>query len=316
MAKRERKYDVAKFQTAFTNNKGGRKDERFWVLTKEDKAGTAVIRFLPNKNEDELPFKEQFKHSIFVNGKNFIDRCPTTIGKECPVCEWNKDLDDRDFILENGTYRKKTWICNIMVINDPKAPDNNGKVFLFEFGKQVHDILKETIQPDDGDEPMWYFDPDMGADFKIKVKNNGQFPTWVSSKFLNQTSIDGHLKKFDLTEDGIMDQLFDLDDVITNNSYKEFEELNIKFKGFLAKSDLIGDSGVKKVENEAVDVYSNKKKEVKNIINKKAEVIDDDDDDDEPTPPKSKNKDVVDKKINKVDKVKGYFKQFSDDDDD
>lgn len=255
-----------KFKETFDSPNGKNfKDERFWVLTRDESGnGGAVIRFLPNKKEDDLPFKQMFKHSMFINGKTFIDRCPTTIEKTCPVCDWNK-TQDRDFVMKNGTYRKKSWICNILIISDPKNRENEGKVFLFEFGKQIHDILKEAVQPEDStDTPLFYYCPDNGANFKIKVKKDGQYPTWSRSSFMPPSSIDEDLETLKLTDDDWLNALYDLDDVISENSYKEYDDLKVKFNKFLETIDMDGlaqENEVSKTENGAVESYSRQKNE-------------------------------------------------------
>ena len=336
---RRKRPDYSKFQEKDSNssNNKGRKDERFWVLSKDENFnGNAVIRFLPNKNQEEIPYKLMYKHNVYLGKNSFLDRCPTTIEKDCPVCQWNKDLNDRDFVYKKGLYRKKSWICNILVINDPANEENNGKVFLFEFGKQIYDILMDAINPeidedddeDDRPEPIWYFDLDEGVNFKLKLKKEGTFPTWVKSKFANSPStLESEIERFGLEEDDIINQLYDLDTVIPESSYKEYNELQLKFKNFLDRAELDSTSiQVEKAEDEALETYKSSKasasKKAKQVASMDESDEGDDDGDEEYTPPapkpktnkKSKKDDAVDDKVKKLSSVKDYFKNFDDDD--
>lgn len=250
----------SKFKESFETTKPNYKDERFWVMSKDDTGnGNAVIRFLPNKDQNELPFLLTYKHNVFTNGKNFIDRCPTTIGEECPVCDWNKE-QDRDFVLKNGTYRKKMWICNIMVVADPANPENNGKVFLYEFGKQIYEILKEAIRPSDAsEEPFYYFLYEEGADFKLSLRKEAknQPPSWSRSKFLIPAPIKADINEID-------EHLHNLGEVVPVTAYKKYDELKLKYNKFVKVADFNGvklETKLDEMESKAETVYSRKKAE-------------------------------------------------------
>jgi len=304
------KIHAEKFKENFdSSNSRSYKDERFWVLTRDDSgAGSAVIRFLPNKNEKDLPFKPMFKHSMDINGKKFIDRCPTTIGKDCPICDWNK-TQEKDFIMKNTTYRKKSWICNILVISDPKNRENEGKVFLFEFGKQIFDIIKEAIQPEDKtEEPLFYYCPDSGANFKIKVKKDGQFPTWTRSSFATPSPIDEDLETLNIDDEYWLNAIYNLDDVISENSYKEYAELKTKFNKFLSTIDMNGLSEtneMEKTQKESSESYSRMKQTAETKIEEKEEK-------EVKKEPAKKEAKIESKETNK--KLKNYFEEISDED--
>jgi len=311
------KIHAEKFKENFdSNNTRNYQDERFWVLTRDETGnGNAVIRFLPNKNENDLPFKPTFKHTIKINGKYFIDKCPTTIGKDCPICDWNKG-QDKDFILKNGTYRKKSWICNILVISDPKNRENEGKVFLFEFGKQIYNILKETVQPEEDTEtPLYYYCPDNGANFKLRVRKEGQFGgSWLKSSFMKPSPIDDDLTNLNITDDDWLNSLYNLDEVITGNTYKEYTELKTKFNKYLSNIDMDGLSQtneIDKVEKEGSESYSRLKASAENKI--KETVKETNNENEEDKPKNTEKKPSIQNNATKA-KVKNYFEEVNDDD--
>lgn len=291
-------------------------DERFWVVSKDDSGnGSAVIRFLPNKNEEDLPFKITYKHSIFVNGKRFIDRCPTTLGKDCPICDWNKDQDSEIVKKELKSYRKKHWISNILVISDPKNRENEGKVFLFEFGKQIFDIIKETLQPEDeDDEPLYYYCPTEGANFKIKIKKEAEYSTWARSSFADPSSIDPVLENFNMTDEDWMSQLYDLDEIISEQAYKEYDDLKVKFVKFmgLIKVDGIRENAeFEKSEENSAQSFTRTKREAQKIIDEDEKVADEE--------PEDNSKSATSKKdisLSKRKKVNNFFNKFENEDDD
>ena len=42
--------------------------------------------------------------------------------------------------------RKLSYYANILVVSDPKHPENEGKVFLYKFGKKIFDKITEAMQ--------------------------------------------------------------------------------------------------------------------------------------------------------------------------
>jgi len=335
----KRDYSSAAFLSKIKNEfeqKTFKKDERFWVLSRDkNNAGTAIIRFLPNLDGNELPFLPNFKHSFDLGKtkKTFVEKCPTSIGKTCPICEWNSE-QDKDWVKDNYTYRRKSWICNILVLSDPANPENNGKVFLFEFGKQVYDKLKEALHPDTDEELLLFFDEINGANFKVKVVKEGQFPTWVNSKFLSNSSLEDELEKAKIEEsvEEILEKCFNIKEIIEGNTYKTFDEIKSKFENYL--------KGINKTasadDSENDNSYKNKKAEAKKSEDeetpapKKAKPAPKDEEDEPVAPKKSKpapkeeeDEDVKPAPVAKpkadktdaVKKVKDYFAQYDDSED-
>lgn len=287
------------------------RDPRFWVVSRDEAGnGSAIIRFLPNKNLKDYPFVESYKHSFKLNNKNFIDRCLKTIDKDCPICEWCSS-QDKEFVKKHQIYRKTNYIHNILVENDPANPENNGKVFIFEFGPQLFEVLKEEFM--DEKEEEWYFTIEHNKPFKIKVKPGaGGYGNWTASKFLNQTPID--FDELNITESELMEKLYDLGEFIRQSEYKTYDELKSKFDKFMITNGI--EKEIEKYENDVKEEklandYTDKKREIalgeeddsNEIPVTKIEKIEKAEKVEEP-------KKKVDKKLKKLEEVDDYFKKF------
>jgi len=168
------------------NTSSGSSDDRLWKLD-VDKSGNgyAVIRFLPAPDGEDLPFVKVYSHAFQGPGGWLIDNCLTTLnGQKCPVCEYNSGLwnngTDAGKEVARKQKRKLTYVSNIYVVKDPANPDNEGKVFLFKYGKKIFDKLTEAMQPEFEDEsPIDPFDFWQGANFKLKAKNVAGYRTMI-----------------------------------------------------------------------------------------------------------------------------------------
>ena len=59
---------------------------------------------------------------------------------------WNTGVDS-DKEIARKRKRKLSYYSNIFIVSDPKHPENEGKVFLFKFGKKIFDKITEAMQP-------------------------------------------------------------------------------------------------------------------------------------------------------------------------
>ena len=171
------------------NDKKSYKDDRYWrpELDKSSN-GYAVIRFLPAPGDEELPFARLYTHGFQGKGGWFIENCPTTIGGKCPLCEVNNDLwnsgleSDKDIARQRK--RRLSYISNILVVSDPSNPQNEGKVFLYKYGKKIFDKIQESMKPEFADEtPVDPFDFWKGANFKLKVRKVAGYINYDKSEF-------------------------------------------------------------------------------------------------------------------------------------
>ena len=169
---------------------GGGADERLWK-PELDKSGNgfAVIRFLPAPDGEEMPWAKIWSHAFKgPGGQWYIENSLTTLGKDDPVGEMNRELwnsgRDSDKEIARAQKRKLSYYSNIYVVSDPAHPENEGKVFLYKFGKKIFDKLTEAMQPAFADEtPIDPFNFWKGADFKLKIRKVEGYWNYDKSEF-------------------------------------------------------------------------------------------------------------------------------------
>ena len=64
---------------------------------------------------------------------------------------WNSGIE-ADKETARAQKRRLHYVTNIMVLSDPSNPSNNGKVFLYDFGKKIFDKIMDKMQPEYPDE--------------------------------------------------------------------------------------------------------------------------------------------------------------------
>ena len=171
------------------NTTGGGADERLWK-PELDKTGNgyAVVRFLPSPEGEDIPWAKMYSHAFQGPGGWYIENSlPTTGGKD-PVSEHNRVLwnsgneTDKDVVRKQK--RKLSYYSNIYVVKDPVNPHNEGKVFLFKYGKKIFDKVMEAMQPEFEDEtPINPFDFWKGANFKLKIVKKDGYWNYDKSEF-------------------------------------------------------------------------------------------------------------------------------------
>ena len=178
-----------------TNKKESYKDDRFWrpELDKSSN-GYAVIRFLPASEGEDLPWAKYYSHGFQGKGGWFIENCPTTLGQKCPVCEANSELwnsgIEKDKDIARNRKRRLHYVSNIMIVSDPANPQNEGKVFLYKFGKKIFDKINEAMNPEfDDEEAINPFDFWSGANFKLKVRKVAGFINYDKSEFESTSAL-------------------------------------------------------------------------------------------------------------------------------
>jgi hypothetical protein len=220
-------------------------DERFWSLT-VDKAqnGYAVIRFLPAPDGEDLPFVKIYSHAFQGSSGWLIDNCLTTLNQKCPVCEHNSGLwnngTDAGKEVARKQKRKLTYVSNVYVVKDPANPENEGKVFLFKYGKKIFDKLTEAMQPEfEDEEAIDPFDFWQGANFKLKAKNVAGYRNYDSSEFAPQ----GALLNDDDALEALWKKQYSLTEFVSPDQFKTYEELKARLHSVLgAKSSVRLDS--------------------------------------------------------------------------
>ena len=210
-------------------------DERLWKPELDASGnGYAVIRFLPAPEGESVPWAKLYTHAFKGTGGWLIDNCPTTNGDKCPVCAGNTKLwnsgHESDKAVARDRKRKLSYYSNIYVVNDPKNPDNNGKVFLFKYGKKIHDKILAAMQPEFQDEtPVNVFDFWDGANFKIKIKTVGGYWNYDASEF----SSPAVLSSDDDEMEAIWKQAYSLEAFVAPSEFKSYEDLETRMNSVL-----------------------------------------------------------------------------------
>ena len=212
-------------------------DERLWK-PEVDKAGNgyAVIRFLPAPDGEDLPWAQVWSHAFQGPGGWYIENSLTTLGKKDPVSDLNRTLwnsgSDADKEIARKQKRKLSYYSNIYVLQDPANPQNEGRVFLYKYGKKIFDKLTEAMQPAFADEtPINPFDFWKGADFKVKIRKVEGYWNYDKSEFAEPST----LKGFDDSElELIWKQQYSLTDFTAPDKFKTFEELETRLQTVLS----------------------------------------------------------------------------------
>jgi hypothetical protein len=206
-------------------------DERLWkpTLGKEG-VGSAVIRFLPIIKEGDMPWAKVWSHAFQGPGGWYIENSLTTLGQQDPVSEanrllWNSGLDS-DKEVARKQKRKLSYYSNIYVIKDPANPQNEGRVFLYKYGKKIHDKIIELMQPEfEGQEAIDPFDFWTGADFNLRIKKVAGFWNYDSSSFGNPGVLGGF---DDARLEAIYNKMYDLNEFTDAKNFKSYDELKTR----------------------------------------------------------------------------------------
>lgn len=219
-------------------SEGKSSDDRFWTAT-VDKAGNgyAVIRFLPSAPDEDVPFIRMFDHGFQGPGGWYIENSLTTIGKPDPVSEYNTKLWNSGIEANKDVARKQKrrlhFISNIYVVQDSGNPDNEGKVFLYKYGKKIFDKLNEAMNPQFADEEAVNpFDLWAGANFKLKIRQVEGYRNYDKSEFDKQ----GPLLQDDEKLEAIWKKEHSLNAFLDPSNFKDYDELKAKLLKVLDES--------------------------------------------------------------------------------
>ena len=222
-------------------------DERIWKLER-DKTGNgyAIIRFLPAAVNEDVPWVRIWTHGFKGPGGWYIENSLTTIGKDDPVSKantalWNSGIDS-DKNIARERRRKLNYYSNIYVIEDSMNPDNEGKVFLFRYGKKIFEKITGVMNPEFADEtPLNPFDFWEGANFKMKMRQVEGFPNYDKSEFTDVVPLSEDEKKME----DIWSQQYPLNEIIEEKNFKNYAELEARFNTVIARQ---GDEFVGNIE--------------------------------------------------------------------
>ena len=209
---------------------GKQVDERFWK-PEVDAAGNgyAVIRFLPAIEGETVPWAKLYSHAFQGTGGWYIENSLTTLGESDPVGEINRNLwnsgSDEDKKTCRNQKRKLSYYSNIYVVKDPKNPSNEGRVFLYKYGKKIHDKILAAMQPEFQDEtPVNVFDLWEGANFKLKIKKVAGYWNYDSSEFDNVSALSAD----DTALEKVWKSEYSLASFLAADNFKTYEQLQAR----------------------------------------------------------------------------------------
>ena len=249
--------DVSKLVTAANEMTGGTTekksygDDRFWKPTVDEGGnGYAVIRFLPAGEGQELPWVRYWDHFFKgPSGQWYIEKSLTTVGQNDPVSElnsrlWNSGVED-DKEIARKQKRRLHYVSNILVVNDPSNPANNGKVFLYDFGKKIFDKIMDKMQPEfPGEEPVNPFDFWNGADFQLKIRNVAGYRNYDKSEFKAPSAL---YEADEVKLESTYNQMFDIAEFTDPASFKSYDELKGRLQVVLGEA--VGGNAVASTAN-------------------------------------------------------------------
>tara|TARA_B110000977_G_scaffold10227_1_gene13337 strand:+ start:1508 stop:2398 length:891 start_codon:yes stop_codon:yes gene_type:complete len=236
------------------SNKNKYQDDRYWK-PEMDKTGNgyAVIRFLPSVEGEDLPWQRVWSHAFQDKGGWYIENSLTTLSQKDPVSEentrlWNTGIDS-DKEIARKRKRKLSYHANILVVSDPKHPENEGQVRLYKFGKKIFDKITEAMQPAFDDEsPINPFDFWKGANFKLKIRKVDGYWNYDKSEFEGVTAVadnDDKIKE-------IWSKQHALKAFVDPSNFKSYEELKEKLHRVIT-----GDRNASTIENVKLPPQSN-----------------------------------------------------------
>ena len=209
------------------NSSPGSTDDRYWKAELDKTGvGSATVRFLPAPDGEELPWVKVYSHAFQGPGGWYIENSLTTSGGKDPVSDYNRTLwnsgneSDKDTVRKQK--RKLSYYSNIYVVKDPLHPENEGRVFLFKYGKKIFDKILEAMQPEFDDEtPINPFDFWQGANFKLKIVKKDGYWNYDKSEF----DAPSPLLEDDDALEALWKKEYSLAAVVAPDQFKSYDDL-------------------------------------------------------------------------------------------
>jgi len=213
-------------------------DDRYWKLERDKSSnGYAIIRFLDSPEGEDFPFVKIYTHGFKGKGGWYIENSLTTISQQDPVSEanselWNSGIDSNKQIARDRK-RRLQYISNIYVVQDQAHPENEGKVFLFKYGKSIFDMIQAAGEPQFEDEsPINVFNLYNGANFKLKARKADGFVKYDKSGFEESSQWLKDESEMETHYNG----LYSLEAEIAEDKFKSYDELKKKFARVIGAS--------------------------------------------------------------------------------
>lgn len=258
---------------------------KFWK-PQRDKAGNgfAILRFLPAPKGEEMPFVRIWDHGFQgPTGLWYIENSLTTLNQDDPVSEYNSKLWNTGLESDKEVARKQKrrlkYIANVYVVKDSANPQNEGQVFLYQFGKKIFDKLNDLMNPSFEDEaPVNPFDFWEGANFRLKIRQFEGYPNYDKSEFDAPEALSDD---DDVLED-IWSKQHSLQELLDEKNFKRYDELKQKLYRVLDLGNAPSADPFKEEQDDVLDLSSSMKSEPAPVMVESVatSVVDDDDDDD------------------------------------
>ena len=218
------------------NKKTDYKDDRFW-RPEIDKTGNgfAIIRFLPEVENEDCPWAKVYSHAFRGPGGWYIENCLTTISQKDPVSEYNSTLWNSGIEANKEIARKQkrrlNYIANVYVVSDPSNPENEGQIRIYKFGKKIFDKITEAMNPEFADEtPVNPFDLWEGANFKLKIRNVEGYRNYDKSEFADKSAL---FEGDDAKLEELWKKEFSLKEFTEKSQFKPYEQLKSRLEKVL-----------------------------------------------------------------------------------
>lgn len=239
----KRKESFAKLMNKVQNDdKSYVRDTRYWRPTVDaEGTGSATIRFLPAPEGEEFPYVKYFSHNFKgPTGRFYNHMSLTTRGEKDPVSDlnsrlWNSSQDDHSEARTMARKQKRTthYVSNILVIRDPGDPSNEGKVFLYSYGKTIWDKLSGAMNPKYDDETAFNpFDPWAGANLKLRIKKSDGYRNYDDSSF----DAPSQIASDDASIEAIWNMTYKLLPEIGDDKFETYEELEKSLREVIGNS--------------------------------------------------------------------------------
>ena len=236
--KSQSNFDFLQKELQKSTNANSSGDERLWKPALDASGnGYAVVRFLPAPEGESLPWAKLYNHAFQGPGGWFIENSLTTLGQQDPVSAannklWNSGVES-DKEIARVRKRKLSYYSNIYVIKDSANPDNEGKVFLYKYGKKIWDKIEAQMNPEFEDETKVNpFDMWQGADFKLKIRKVAGYRNYDSSEFESPAP----LLEDDERLETIWNKQHGLNEFVEPANFKSYDELKQKLDRVLGKT--------------------------------------------------------------------------------
>lgn len=218
-------------------SKGFKTDERLWSPEKQEEGKTlsARIRVLPLITNTKVSYPTPwvgFRMHLFkspVTGKWVVEKCPTTINQPCAICDYSGKLfnsgDPDDATVAKKYYRQQKYVTNILVVKEfnEKRKENEGKVFMYEHGKKIHEKFKFALFPEGDQERILFLDPEQGFDFSLVVKEVSKFANYDASEFVRTST---PIASTDKAIGEILDNTYDIyKEYLAPSNFKSYAQL-------------------------------------------------------------------------------------------